>query len=187
MDYPVVMSVVSDCIYLSHVENDMGKIGFYLPLKEVPSLLKFIAKYRRNDYRIIVEEMAETNMEFKGKKAPFKCYVDRNGYFTQEYKDWCVQRGNYPGSGLMIEDLGSDTPFKEKDGIVYVATYPFETSDDAKEHAKKIRDLGGLTRQIPCQRKKKIMFMVWFNPNGSHEAREYVGSWRHSWKIQLMI
>jgi hypothetical protein len=109
--------------------------------------------------------------------APFKCYVDSQGFYTTEYKDWCVKTENYPGSGLMIDDVSSDAGIKKIGDVEYVETYPDKSKELAQRWVKQIREYGGLAVIRTCMRKKQKMYVVWFNPNGSHKAREYVAGW----------
>lgn len=119
-------------------------------------------------------------MEFK--KEPFSVIVDpTTGGYSKEYMDWAIQTENYPGSSMMREDLcgvDSKKEMKEIKGVTYISTgMPFKLHDEALECVLTIRNFGGLAFLKPCQRRKEKMYMVWFNPNGSKEAREYVMSW----------
>jgi hypothetical protein len=109
---------------------------------------------------------------------PFKIIVGTNGCFTDAYIEWATKAENYPGSSLQIEDIGSDVKFKEFMGNILVETgIPFDKLSDARITAIKIKEMGGISGIIPCQRRNKKMYMIWFNPNGSQEAREYVSGW----------
>jgi hypothetical protein len=116
----------------------------------------------------------------KHNDPPFYPIVNTHGYFTftQEYMDWAVQPNNYPGSSLAIEDMGSDARTKIINGIEYVeSVFPFDTREKAKEYVKKIQSFGGIATIQWCMRSKKKIFIIWYNPNGSHAAREYVSGW----------
>jgi predicted TIM-barrel fold metal-dependent hydrolase len=112
------------------------------------------------------------------KDPPFKHIVDAHGFYTDEYKEWATKAENYPGSSLQIEDIGGDVKFKEFMGTILVETgIPFNKPSEATICAAKIKEMGGISGIIPCQRRNKKMYMIWFNPNGSQEAREYVSGW----------
>ena len=114
----------------------------------------------------------------KHNDPPFTHIIDTRGYYTQDYLDWAVQRDNYPGSSLMCEDLGGDSPDKTIDGIPYIDTgIPFTTRKMAEIEVKKIRNLNGLAVIIPCTQQGTKKFKIWYNPNGSHDARKIVLGW----------
>lgn len=114
----------------------------------------------------------------KFQDEPFDVIVNSTGCFSEEYMNWAILTENYPGSSLMREDFCGMVNGREVEGITYISTeIPFKLHDEALECVLKIRSLGGLAFIKPCQRQKQKMYMVWFNPNGSTEARKYVMSW----------
>jgi len=112
------------------------------------------------------------------KTPPFKYIVNKQGYFTEEYMEWATKRENYPDSSLAIEDMGSDQNIKKIKDTVYVETLMrFTDRQEAEIYIKKIIGMGGLAVVIPFTQRKTKMYKIWFNPNGSKKAREYVSGW----------
>lgn len=113
----------------------------------------------------------------KQNQPPFSVIVGKDGCYTPEYTEWATKRENYPGSSLQIDDLGGHGNSRTIHNTTYVDTYPIESRKKAEADAKRIREMGGLAVVRSCMRKKKEYYMVWFNPNGSKEARVYVSGW----------
>ncbi|HPE06100.1 MAG TPA: hypothetical protein PLW50_00065 [Smithellaceae bacterium] len=108
---------------------------------------------------------------------PFPKIVGMDGCYTSDYIDWATKRENYPSSSLQIDDIGSDAPIRTVGGIQYVSTYPTDSREKAESEAEEIRKVGGLAIVRSCMRNKKKYYMVWFNPDGSKDARVYVSRW----------
>jgi hypothetical protein len=111
------------------------------------------------------------------KTPPFKCIVDMQGYYTPEYIQWAIQRDNFAGSDLAhIMNAGDRSDHKFRN-VVYAYGYTV-IEDEARRLAARIRELGGLARVTKGRSTKKTPeYTVWFNPNGSNEAYEWVRDW----------
>jgi hypothetical protein len=113
----------------------------------------------------------------KIKAAPFEKYVDARGYYTKEYINWAIQRDNFVDSDLQ-RSTDSDAPARVFGNVEYVRLGVASTSpESAESNANKIRKLGGLARVTSIRRNKKPMFAIWFNPNGSMKAYDWVSGW----------
>ncbi len=110
------------------------------------------------------------------KEPPFKPIVDRSGYYTQKYINWAIQRNNFVDSSLE-RTIFSDTPSKTFFGIEYIDVSIEPTKEKAEHLVKEIIKLGGLARFTKIQRNKKPAFVVWFNPDGSMKAFDWVSGW----------
>ena len=115
------------------------------------------------------------------KIPPFKHIVDNHFCFTDEYKEWAVKAENYPGSSLQIEDVGCHQRIRKfksvKADVEFVETTPTASRDASRAGADVIRQYGGFAKVTTCMRNKRKLYIVWFNPNGSNEAREWVAGW----------
>lgn len=120
------------------------------------------------------------------KEPPFKVIVDSRGYYTPEYKNWAIQRENFPHSGLANEAFvsGDANNYRRWNGIEYVFVMADTSKIKAVKNARKIRELGGLAR-ITVQHPRRIygkkkgtkLYVTWFNPNGSMAAFQWVSQW----------
>jgi hypothetical protein len=111
----------------------------------------------------------------RGHKGPI--VSSGSGPFLKEYVQLAIQRENFPFSSFQQSILPTHADMssghRTMDGVTYILTMPMSKRDAIRE-AKKIRGLGGLARVMPAWGGKQ---MVWFNPNGSPAALEYVAGW----------
>jgi hypothetical protein len=100
-----------------------------------------------------------------------------SGPYKPEYIALSIQRKNFPFSSL-FQGTFVNARTRDWDGTIYVDVMPM-SKRAAIEQAKKIRNLGGLARVTSSSRdrKGKQQWMVWFNPNGSMPAFDYVSGW----------
>jgi len=116
-----------------------------------------------------------TDFFWKG-KGPI--VVSGSGPFKPGYLELAIKRENYPFSSLQQETLPQhvdwrSTGHRQWGGTVYIETLPM-SKRDADREAKKIRTLGGLARVTKIWGGR---YTVWFNPNGSPAALQYVAGW----------
>jgi hypothetical protein len=107
---------------------------------------------------------------------PFKHIVDNSGYYTEEYIKWAIQKDNFVGSDLH-HAMYSYAPVRSFGNVKYILGIIEETQEHAILGADKIRKLGGIAKVTSIKRNKNPMFAIWFNPNGSMKAYQWILNW----------